>query len=268
MRRFLSLGAGVQSSALYLMAVHGEFPEPPEAAIFADTQWEPRAVYDWLEQLRRIGEDLAALGGPRIPIWSVTAGNIRNDALAGDRFATMPLRVRSKGEDGRLRRQCTREYKVAPISKRIRAKLGVEPRYKVREEVELWMGISLDEVQRMKPNRFKWLVNRWPLIEREMDRRRCEAWLVDHGYPIPPKSACIGCPYTDDRRWREMKENRPEEWADAVDFDARIRQLPRIKGEVFIHRSLRPLPIVDLSTQEDHGQLDAFTEECEGLCGV
>lgn len=244
------------------MAVRGEFGgEMPEAAIFADTQWEPVAVYEWLNELERIG-------GLVIPIHRVTAGNLRDVALGSKGFASIPLNVRSLKGNGKLRRQCTREYKVAPITKEIRRLLGVEKGRRVRDAVELWMGISLDEIMRMKPNISRWIKNRWPLIEREMNRRDCEKWLNGNGYPTPPKSACIGCPYTDNRRWREMKDNRPEEWKDAVDFDNSIRTLPRIKGEVFVHRSLKPLDEVDLLTDAERGQDDLFAEECEGLCGV
>lgn len=50
--RILSLGAGVQSSALALMAKHGEISgDMPVAAIFADTKAEPRRVYEWLNWL-------------------------------------------------------------------------------------------------------------------------------------------------------------------------------------------------------------------------
>lgn len=51
MPRVLSLGAGVQSSVLLLMSARGLLPRL-DAAVFADTKWEPRAVYehlDWLE---------------------------------------------------------------------------------------------------------------------------------------------------------------------------------------------------------------------------
>jgi hypothetical protein len=41
----LSLGAGVQSTTLALMAAHGEVGPMPDCAIFADTCWEPKAVY-------------------------------------------------------------------------------------------------------------------------------------------------------------------------------------------------------------------------------
>src|SRR5688572_32281679 len=49
-RVILSLGAGVQSTALALLAARGELPLP-EAAIFADTGWESAVTYahlDWL----------------------------------------------------------------------------------------------------------------------------------------------------------------------------------------------------------------------------
>jgi 3'-phosphoadenosine 5'-phosphosulfate sulfotransferase (PAPS reductase)/FAD synthetase len=67
--RVLSLGGGVQSSTLLLMAVHGELQL--DRAIFADTQWEPAATYEWLETLLPIAERAG------IPVDVVTAGNIR-----------------------------------------------------------------------------------------------------------------------------------------------------------------------------------------------
>jgi hypothetical protein len=44
MIRIISLGAGVQSTTMALMAAHGEINPLPDCAIFADTQWEPRKV--------------------------------------------------------------------------------------------------------------------------------------------------------------------------------------------------------------------------------
>lgn len=49
--RALLLGAGVQSTTLALMAAHGEIGPMPDCAIFADTHWEPKAVYDHLNWL-------------------------------------------------------------------------------------------------------------------------------------------------------------------------------------------------------------------------
>ncbi|WP_406079207.1 hypothetical protein [Micromonospora sp. NBC_00858] len=82
--RYLSLGAGVQSSCLLLLAVRGEIPTF-NAAVFADTGWEPTAVYAHVRRLERLA---VAVG---IPVARVSAGTIRADALdLTHRFASLP----------------------------------------------------------------------------------------------------------------------------------------------------------------------------------
>jgi hypothetical protein len=269
--RVLSLGAGVQSSTLLLMAVRGEV-ERPDHAIFADTQWEPKAVYEWLAFLE--GEAVGV-----IPIHRVTAGDIRAACLdRSKRNAQPPFYVKSNTSESEtmIRRQCTKGYKIEPIQKKLRELLGLIPRQRAPKTVavEQWMGISLDEAIRMKDSQIPWIKHRYPLIEMGMTRRACLSWMERNGYARPPKSACIGCPYTDNARWRDMKANAPDEWADAVAFDASLRSIGvrGINGEPYLHRSLVPLGEVDLRTAEDLGQgrlfTDAFNNECEGMCGV
>ncbi len=220
------------------------------------------------------------LGGA-IPILRVSAGNIRHDVLQSKdgktRFATMPLYVRSpagSAPEGVLRRQCTREYKIEPITRKIRELLGLRPRQRVKGRVEQWFGISLDEITRVKDNRYHWIDNRYPLIEKRMTRWDCILWLRQHGYPTPPKSSCIGCPYHGNEFWRQLRDHSPEEWQDAVEFDRQIRTgLKGVLQDAYVHRSLVPLDQVDLSTPEDRGQMtlafdDDFDAECEGMCGV
>lgn len=60
-----------------------------------------------------------------------------------------------------------------------------------------------------------------------------------------------------------MKKNAPIEFAEACHIDAQLNTV----GE-YLHPSRMPLKQVDLSTPEDHGQLNMFGNECEGLCGV
>ena len=47
----ISLGGGVQSSVMALMAGESAFDRVPDCAIFADTHWEPPSVYDHIEWL-------------------------------------------------------------------------------------------------------------------------------------------------------------------------------------------------------------------------
>jgi hypothetical protein len=266
--RVLSLGAGVQSTTLALMAARGDIP-PPDYAIFADTGWEPAATYrhlDWLE---------AQLSYPLI---RVSAGNIRADIEArasarSGRFASVPWWVR--GADGRaapVRRQCTAHYKLEPIMRECRRLLGLAPRQRAPVgAVTMLIGISTDEAARMRPARVRYIVNTWPLIDAGMSRRDCLRWLAERQYPEPPKSACIGCPFHSDAMWRDMRDNRPEEWADALAADALIRDAGTRRGmasQQFMHRSLLPLDQVDLRTRAEKGEPDLFQMECEGMCGV
>ena len=64
-----------------------------------------------------------------------------------------------------------------------------------------------------------------------------------------------------------MRDNRPEEWDDAVQFDHAIREAGGMRGDTFLHADRIPLEMVDLSTAEDNGQL-SMLDECEGMCGV
>lgn len=262
--RVISLGAGVQSTTMALMAAHGEIGPMPDCAIFADTGWEPKAVYEHLERLE------AALP---FPVHRVAGGNIkdhilRNTNKTGQRFASVPWFTANGGMG---RRQCTREFKVDPLARKQRELLGYQPRQRIpARSIEVWIGISMDEAIRMKPARNTWQINRWPLIELDMNRRACIAWLAAHGWDAP-KSACIGCPYHSDAMWRDMRDNRPDEWADAVATDRALRDGGTSRGmkhHQFMHAQRVPLDEVDLRTAEDRGQLNFFINECEGMCGV
>lgn len=253
----ISLGGGVQSTTMLLMACRGELAPRPDVAIFADTGWEPAAVYEHLAWLGSVSS---------IPIERVSLGNLRADAIADPprRAATPPYYVHGNGTNGMLRRQCTKEYKVTPLRRRVRELLGAAG----VKQAEMWIGISIDEAYRMRDSNVRYICNRYPLIEARMTRANCIAWCEGNGYPRPPRSACIGCPYHSDAEWRAIK-SRPGEWRDVLEFDEAIRRLPRINGDVFLHRSCRPLADVDLSTAEDHGQQSMmFGQECEGMCGI
>jgi len=269
--RVLSLGAGVQSTTMALMASAGELTPMPDAAIFADTQWEPAAVYQQLAWLSEPGR-LA------FPVIIATAGDIKAGILSrrnttGGEYSVIPWFTKNQdGTESIGRRQCTNEYKIAPIMRATRTLLGVGPRDYIRKgSVEVWIGISRDEASRMKPARQQWMVNRWPLIEREMTRADCLAWLQRQGYPEPPKSACVGCPFRRDSAWIEMRNMRPAEWADAVAVDAALRQgdARGFRATEFMHDTRLPLPeAIDLVERERREQPNLWENECEGMCGV
>ncbi|MFE9246442.1 hypothetical protein [Nocardiopsis sp. NPDC006938] len=249
--RLLSLGAGVQSTTLFLLAAQGAI-EPFDYALFADTGWEPRSVYRHLECLERT----AAEAG--IPMLRVSAGNIRDDALdERHRFASMPLFVRGpQGQRGMARRQCTSEYKVRPLKREARRLLGFPHPTRVPSGVYATqaIGISVDEVHRAKDADVRYLRNVFPLLDLGWTRRDCRAYLSAHGWGHTLRSACIGCPYRSNTSWAELRATEPAEFEDAADFDAAIRHghpaaakrgMP-LRGTYYLHSSRQPLAEADL----------------------
>lgn len=264
----ISLGAGVQSSTMALMAAHGEIGPMPDCAIFADTQAEPKAVYAWLDWLEK---------QLPFPVHRVSKGNLREELLnhmgGKNRIGARPPFFTNSG--GMLLRQCTTTFKVFPIQAEIRRLIGLKPRQRAPKEVVVhqWIGISTDEAQRMKPSNLSYIKNIWPLIDAGMSRNDCLRWMEKRGYPMPAKSACTFCPYHDDALWRDMKANDPVSFAEACELDEAIRPgspgPKRPEGDAwFVHRSRIPLAEVDFRTAEDVGQIDMFGNECEGMCGV
>lgn len=269
----ISLGAGVQSSTMLLMALEGAFDKVPDYAVFADTGAEPKVVYDYLDWLESVVDG-------RIPIIRASRGSLTDDLysyMAGERrrVANPPFFVQNeadgKRKSGILRRYCTKEYKIEVVVKAIREQvLGLKPRQRVPKDVrvEQWMGISTDEAIRMKPSQYPWITNRWVLIEKNMSRDDCLQWMADHNYPLPPKSSCVFCPYHSDAMWQDLKTNHPEDWKTVVELDRAIRNgMPKVNGQVYLHRSMKPIDEIEFKVNdEDRDEL--FGNECEGMCGL
>ncbi len=240
--RILSLGAGVQSTAIFLMACKGVLPKP-HLAIFADTGWETLATYQHLEWLEKIGKEEG------IPIVRVSGGSLRHNLICdGTTYTPAPYFIKTPDAIAMGRRQCTREFKLEPIRKKTRELLGLKPRQRSPQgAVEQWIGISLDELRRTRvyrPDRMTQV--RFPLIEWvQMDRQQCIQWIAEN-FPghVPPKSSCIGCPYHSDNEWRALTE---AEFADACLVDEALRNAKGLKYPAFLHRSCVPLADVDFT---------------------
>ncbi len=249
----VSLGVGVQSSAMLLMAMTGHIKPKPEVAIFADPGWESESTYNYLSYLKKIST---------IPIIVTNNGNIRKSLInSNNRFASLPFFT----ENGGLgRRQCTNEYKIVPTIRAIRKYLNYDKNQRVKHKVNLWLGISTDESIRMKPSRTSWITNTYPLIDKRLNRSQCISWLKTNNFNIPTKSSCIGCPFHSDTTWLDMKNNQPSEFVDAVLVDKALRIDSKFKQKQYLHRSCIPLNDVDFN----ENQTDLFGNECEGHCGL
>lgn len=269
-KHIISLGAGVQSSTIALMAAKGLISPMPDAAIFADTMAEPQSVYKWLDWLET---------QLPFPVVRVSKGNLTDEALKftekdGKIYARVNLPVHTRNPDGTAgritHRNCTVEYKVRPIQQAIRKFANIKRGEKEVQAIQ-WIGISLDETIRMKESNVAFIKNRWPLIELGMRRSDCLVWIHENGYPEPPRSSCVFCPFHNNNEWRRLKMEEPEEFEKAVEFEKHIQTAKtseNFRSTAYLHSSLRPLDQIDFSNAEDRGQLNLFGNECEGMCGV
>jgi hypothetical protein len=316
----LSLGAGVQSSTLALMAAAGEVTPMPKCAIFADTQAEPKSVYVWLDFLEK---------QLPYPVYRVTRGSLEKDALLerqrkDGKGSWIPsgiphYSINSDGSHGHGPRQCTHHFKLTPLLKRQRGliwkphltmwrrrhkyslkligvhekllaqwkrdrKSGIKCEAPVRPNeawdycqrnplVISWIGISTDEASRMKPSRTPYFKNHYPLIDLGISRSQCLQWMKQRGFPQPPRSACVFCPYHSDNEWIRLRDQEPEEFERACQFDeayraGKIRTVSQKGFEPFLHASRKPLREVVFKPVNTKIHPDQFTNDCEGMCGV
>lgn len=271
----LNLGAGVQSSTIYCMIADKELDIPLDGAVFSDTQEEPEEVYRHLDWLR-------SLGGP--PIVTVTVGCLGDDLRNGrkplaSRVASIPCFTTAKEgrADGMVQRQCTKEYKIEPIERWIRRELvGLKPKQQMPADVTVhqYMGFSMDEPGRAARARLRFKQLRWgevhfPLFDLEMTRRDCVKYLEGRVPHPVPRSACVFCPFKNNREWRELRDNNPAGWKRAVEVDAALRVDGNVVNrgldqKLYVHRQCVPLDKANLGDD----QPDLFAMECEGGCGL
>ena len=255
-----------------LMAAAGEITPMPTAAIFADTQDEPQSVYRWLDWLEK---------QLPFPVYRVTAGRLSDGALRirkskkGLSYFDKKLPWFTLSSDGRKgiigMRNCTEDYKIVPLRRKVRQLAAIKRGQKSVGVIQ-WIGISLNESHRMKSSREPWQENRWPLIESEMKRHDCLRWMEAHGFPRPPRSACVFCPFHSNDEWRKMKTEDPAAFERAAQFERAAHSDPNhtMLSKCFLHRSCKPLSEVDFSTDIENGQgmLAGFGNECEGMCNT
>lgn len=260
MVNILSLGAGVQSSTMALMASRGELGYDVDYAIFADTQSEPASVYDWLEWLKT---------QLTFPLHIVSKGNLMEDSLKmriskkGNKYIRPSIpayTIDKNGSKGIVMRQCTADYKIVPIQQIVRKIYG-------KQEMNMLMGISTDEAGRMKPSRVANIRNKYPLIELGMSRNDCMKWMEANQYPKPPRSACVFCPFHSNREWQRLKTEEPLEFQRAVEYEKAMQDVTQYthQSKLFLHNSCRQLDTISFI---DENQIELFTNECEGMCGV
>lgn len=156
-------------------------------------------------------------------------------------------------------RQCTQDYKTNPLRRFLQRVRGIS-------KVRLWIGISVDEIERMKNSNVKYIEHYYLLIENRISIDQIINFFHKNSIREPGKSACLICPFHSDSYWRVFKKQFPEEFEEACKFDDAIRNYPNLKRSAFLSKHLKPLRDVDFT--QTPSLFPELIEECNGLCGL
>ena len=258
---YLSFGAGVQSSALLCLAEKGVV-NGIKSALFADTGSEPEAVYNWLDFLKTKIKKIP------IHILRTKRGNLHDYALSVP-HNPIPLHgiIKKnnvfKGVMGK--RSCTYLFKIMPVYKKIRELEGYKKYQRLKPgSVQMALGISRDEINRAKPSRVQWVENVHPLLDMNLTRANCKEIVFDYLGKYPPRSACVFCPYLNNKNFIDIKKNK-KDWERAVKFDEACRNQNKSIVQ-YVHKSKVPLSKVNLNEGADQLGFDMSCEEAH--CGL
>ena len=220
-----SNGGGTQSAAIAVLILTRQLPKPDICAII-DTGREVQSTWDYLNNI--VQPEFKKIG---IEIHRIPASKYRTvDLYSKTGKLLLPAWTTQSGYLSKLPTYCSNEWKQRVMRRWLREQ-GIK-------ECKMWLGISWDEVIRMKPANVGWIKNEYPLIEIvRMRRDICVKTVQDYGWPSPPRSRCWNCPHQRKDEWDELPDN---EIKAAINLDINIRKKD---AHVYLHYSGKPLAI-------------------------
>jgi len=255
----LSLGGGVQSSALLLMCIDGKFKHP-DVVIFSDTGSEMPSTYSTVDYLKERCKQ------HKIP-FHIVGSKFGEDAnLPGEwKLHEYYLELGILPMVGNPR--CTFNFKIYPVRRKVRELLDEDPRG-VRGDVlcHMWIGITTDERKRSDaPSDLIWAKNRYPLLERELSRQDCVDYIAKNWPHLDiKKSGCFMCMYQNSKSWAKLRRDHPDKFAHAMKMENKARA-NGIKRGLFGTKSIEGFD--SDFTLDDFGLLEQNVSSCDEPSG-
>ena len=173
----MNLGGGTQSTVMAMLLDREEIGPRPDCAIFADTGDEPPTTLSTVEWLTSVVSYPVHV--VRAPVDIVTATRSGTDAESIPIGIGLPTHtVDGDGSHGMGRRFCTNQWKIRVIDSKVREMLGVEKGKQVPRGivVDTFLGLSLEEISRMRDPSRGWQRHHYPLIDAKMTRHDVRLW--------------------------------------------------------------------------------------------
>jgi len=246
----LSCGAGMQSTALALMAcenarIGSVHPLVPvyDAIIFCDLGHEPPWVYKQVDFIKQACQDSG------LNFYVLTEKSLYDDYLnrfGKARVTAIPFwTIGPDGKKAKMCRHCTLDHKIIQIQKFVRHELlGYRKGERSRSEDlgahSMYIGFSNEERQRIFDNRHPFFTNRFPLIEMGYERPdtyryNLEVWGLD-----TKASACCICPFHTNYFFKHLEKEHPASYDAVITIDRLLeKEQPntKINSSLYISRS-------------------------------
>lgn len=277
-----SISCGQGGPSLFLIVLAGEGVFPADVVIVADTGWERDMLWsngrrtDAATFFKEITEPLANEYG-------MDAAFVRSNKRDGTPYPDLDTFVSESvsktgniskasgfklplygSQGGRLRQSCTGTWKVQAIRQELRRRGA--------KTATTALGLTSDEMQRMRYSDVKWHTSVWPLIDyastpgrdtiemgigRTWSREQVRAELSRRNIPYIVTSECDGCPHKDYPRWQRTSPRVLEE---LVEFERQF------EGEFFL--SDRRVPLTQaIAEMKERSNAKEELDTCEsGYC--
>lgn len=211
----VAFGGGTDSTAMLIeMANRGE--PRPHAILFADTGGEHPHTYRHIETFSRwlTERQYPEITVLRSPNETLEANCLRRKALPSIAYG---------------RKTCSQRWKGDPQRKWANQDDKCRAEWKAGRKVTKLFGFEYGEEYRVADDPTGKFVNRYPLIEWEMDRDDCKAIILRAGLKLPGKSACFFCPNSRASEIGALRETYPSLFERALAMEANA-DLTHIKG--------------------------------------
>lgn len=262
--KVISYGGGVQSTALLVLAAHGQIDystllfanvgddsEHPATLAYIRNVAAPYAAGAGIEllQLRRIRRD------------GTTETLMERLSRPDTRSIPIPVRM-ANGAPGR--RSCTADFKIKVVGRWLRQHGAT-----ANEPAVVGIGISVDEIHRANRRRSEPHEQvEYPLLDLRLRRDDCERIIESAGLPVPPKSSCFFCPFRTVDAWHQQRREDPALFARSIELEKTVNRRRAALGRdpVYLTRYGRPLAEA-IPAQTDTATEEAEDSECDsGWC--
>lgn len=279
-----SISCGQGGPSLFLITMAGEGLFPCDVVIVADTGWERDML--WSDGRRTDAATFfEEVTKPLANSYDIDAEFVRANDKHGEAYQDLDKFVSSSVDEsiniakatsfkiplygsqgGRLMQSCTGTWKVAAIRQELRRRGA--------DTATTALGLTVEEMGRMRLSDRKWHTSIWPLIDyastanedtfpmgvgRTWRRGEIQDELNRRNIPYIVTSECDGCPHKDFARWERTS---PETIVELSKFEKQF------DGEFFL--TSERIPLIDsLNLMKSKKSMDFFGEidTCEsGYC--